>query len=95
MRAGALNPSLAERAPTPPSDVLDKLYLDAVLYHPRALLAAADLVGVGHLAFGTDHPFSIADPEANLAAVDEAFGEQAATVLAKTAAQLYGLRDRG
>lgn len=81
---------LAERAPTPPSAVLGQLYLDAVLYHPRALRAAADLVGVEHLAFGTDHPFSIADPAANLAAIDEAFDpDDRRWVLAGTARELY------
>ena len=67
------DPRLAARAPEPPSGVLGRLFLDAVLYHPRALQAAADLVGTEHLALGTDHPFSIVDPVANLAAIDEAF----------------------
>ena len=79
------DPSLSTRAPSPPSSVLGRLFLDAVLYHPRALRAAADLVGTEHLAFGTDHPFSIADPVANLAAIDEAFMEaDADRVLAGT-----------
>lgn len=85
--------ALAEAAPTPPSSILDRLFLDAVLYHPRALRAAADLVGVGHLAFGTDHPFSIADPDANLDAIRDAFGEpEVVRVLAGTALELYGTR---
>jgi predicted TIM-barrel fold metal-dependent hydrolase len=88
------DPSLAARAPTPPSTVVDRLYLDAVVYHSRALRAAADLVGTDHLAFGTDHPFSIADPQTNLAAIDEAFtGRDVARVLAATAMGLYGLAD--
>lgn len=83
--------SLSRRAETPPSSVLDRLFLDAVLYHPRALRAAADLVGVHHLAFGTDHPFSISDPGTNLEAIREAFAEQdAARVLAGTALELFG-----
>lgn len=83
--------SLSRRAETPPSSVLDRLFLDAVLYHPRALRAAADLVGVGHLAFGTDHPFSISDPDTNLEAIREAFTEaDAARVLADTALELFG-----
>jgi aminocarboxymuconate-semialdehyde decarboxylase len=87
--------SLAVRAPSPPSSVLGQLYLDAVLYHARALAAAADLVGTEHLAFGTDHPFSIADPQANLAAVEAAFGDVGAErVLSGTARDLYGRRAR-
>ena len=65
----ASDPGLVDRMPTPPSDVVDRLFLDSVLYHPRALLTAADLVGTDHLMFGTDHPFSIADPVANVAAI--------------------------
>ena len=54
--------------------------------------AAADLVGVGHLSFGTDHPFSVADPQANLRAIREAFSQpEAAQVLAGSAIDLYGI----
>ncbi len=85
------DPALVDRMPTPPSEVIHQLFLDAVLYHPRALRAAADLVGVGHLMFGTDHPFSIADPEANIAAIREEFDDQdALRVLAGSAITLYG-----
>ncbi|MCG3772585.1 MAG: hypothetical protein JW384_03800 [Nitrosomonadaceae bacterium] len=84
------DPLLVDAMPTPPSEVLDRLFLDAVLYHPRALLAAADLVGVEHLMFGTDHPFSISDPSTNIEAIREAFGaEDAACVLAGAALSLY------
>jgi predicted TIM-barrel fold metal-dependent hydrolase len=84
--------NLARRLPNPPSADLARLYLDAVLYHERAMHAAADLVGVEKLAFGTDHPFSVADPEANLAAIESAFSPQdQATVLEGTARTLFGL----
>jgi len=87
------DPLLVDAMPTPPSEVLDRLFLDAVLYHPRALLAAADLVGVKHLLFGTDHPFSISDPAINIEAIREAFGaEDAACVLAGAALELYSER---
>ena len=85
---------LIDRMPTPPSAVFNQLFLDAVLYHPRALRAAADLVGVDHLMFGTDHPFSIADPEANIAAIREEFSKpDAIKVLAESAIALYGVAD--
>ena len=84
------DPRLADRMPTPPSDVIDRLFLDAVLYHPRALQAAADLVGVNHLMFGTDHPFSISDPQANIDSIREAFADpDALRVLAGAAISLY------
>lgn len=83
---------LVGRAPTTPGDVLDKLFLDAVLYHPRALRAAADLVGVNHMGYGTDHPFSIADPVANRAALREAFDDpELVAVLAGTAIELFSV----
>ena len=84
------DPALAERMPTQPSEVLDRLYLDAVLYHPRALQAAADLVGTDHLMFGTDHPFSISDPEACIVAITDAFdADDASRVLGSAASVLY------
>lgn len=77
-------------APVPPVEQMRRLYLDAVVYHPRALTAAADLVGVAHMAFGTDHPFSIADPAENLAAIRQAFTEsEAQEVLSGTASRLF------
>jgi predicted TIM-barrel fold metal-dependent hydrolase len=86
------DPGLAGRAPAPPSSVLARLFLDAVLYHPRALRTAADLVGTERLAFGTDHPFSIADPVANLGSIAEAFDDaDARRVLGGTALELFGL----
>ncbi len=84
------DPRLVESLPTPPSAVMQKLFLDAVLYHPRALIAAADLVGVDHLMFGTDHPFSISDPAVNIAAIREAFtSADAIKVLSGAAIELY------
>lgn len=88
----ASDPTLVDRMPTPPSEVIDRLFLDAVLYHPRALQAAADLVGTNHLMFGTDHPFSIADPAANISAIHDAFGSSdAISVLAESAVKLYAM----
>ena len=89
----ASDPGLAGRLPHPPSADLARVYLDAVLYHERAMRAAADLVGAERLAFGTDHPFSVADPEANLVAIDAAFSpHERAMVLEGTARDLFGLR---
>ena len=63
------DPQARTRLPSPPSDSFRRLYLDAVVYHERALRATVDLVGADHVSFGTDHPFSVADPQANLAAI--------------------------
>ncbi len=86
------DPSVHGRLPEAPSDSLKRLFLDAVLYHARALRAAADLVGVDRLAFGTDHPFSVADPARNLAAIREAFdADESEHVLAGAARALFDL----
>jgi aminocarboxymuconate-semialdehyde decarboxylase len=75
-----------------PSNQLSSLYLDAVLYHPRALHAAAELVGPRRMLFGTDHPFFSADPRTSLDAVEAEFVDGARTdVLAGTAQSLFGL----
>lgn len=75
--------------PVPPSEELAKLALDAVVYAPRALRAAADLAGVDRLMFGTDHPFTVADPQANLAAIDEALDEGGRRLVRGDAALAY------
>ncbi len=81
-----------KRHDLPPSDGLRNLYLDALVYHPRAIRAVADLVGVDHVMFGTDHPFEIADPQANLAALREALPASDQTqVLSGTASTLFAL----
>jgi aminocarboxymuconate-semialdehyde decarboxylase len=78
-----------------PSEDLKRGTLDAVLFDPAAMTAAAALVGSSRLAFGTDHPFSIADPGRTLSAVDAAFGaDERREVLAGTANRLFGLSDR-
>ncbi|MGN6187728.1 MAG: amidohydrolase family protein [Conexibacter sp.] len=81
-----------ERLPVPPSEELRKLALDALVYAPGPLAAAAELVGPERLMLGTDHPFDIADPAGNLAAIERVFaGPAAASVRGGTAAALFGL----
>lgn len=86
------DPSIHDRLPYPPSHDLAKLYVDSILFHERALDAAADLVGITQIVYGTDHPFSIADPATNLAALKAAFDEEAAEQVGNgTATELFGL----
>ena len=83
-----------ERVKTPPSQQLSLIYLDVVVFHDRAMKAAADLVGPSQLCFGTDHPFAIADPEGHLNSIDRLFdGDDRAAVLSTTADNLFGLLD--
>jgi aminocarboxymuconate-semialdehyde decarboxylase len=86
------DPGVQQRLRRPPSEELGRLFLDGIAYQPAALRAAADLVGADRISFGTDHPFSVADPERNLAAIDEAFsGDSREAVRHRSAAELFGL----
>lgn len=86
------DPLAQERLTVPPSGELAKLWLDGVGYHPRALLAAADLVGPDRIVFGTDHPFFKEHPKDILAAVDGAFaGADREAAAGGNAIRLFGL----
>ncbi len=90
--AWASDPAVHGRLPVRPTERLRSLFLDALSYHPRAMRATADLVGVRQMAFGSDHPFSVADPAANLNGIEEAFeaGEREA-VLHESATKYFNL----
>jgi aminocarboxymuconate-semialdehyde decarboxylase len=78
--------------PVPPSEELARLFVDAIVYHRRTLEAAVDLVGVGHVAYGTDHPFSISDPAVNIAAIASTLTPtEQASVFAEAAISWYRL----
>lgn len=86
------DPSTHARLPEPPSASLARLHLDLVLYHERSMRAAADLVGDDRLVYGTDNPFSVADPAGNHAAMLRAFDGPARERVAHTnARRLFGL----
>ena len=74
----------------PPSEALRGIYMDAVLYHSRALLTTIDFVGTDHVLFGTDQPFSISDPSANREAISVG-QEDAERILSGNAIQLFDL----
>ena len=87
-----LDAQAQERLHSPPSEQLSRLYLDTIVYHERSLRAAADLVGTHRMVFGTDHPFSIAQPDTNLLAISEVFGvDERVAVLSTTAKRVFGL----
>jgi aminocarboxymuconate-semialdehyde decarboxylase len=85
------DPSVQSKLPNLPSEDLAKIAYDAVLYHSGAMLATADLVGTKRMAFGTDHPFSVADPTSTLDALSVFDETQQADVLSETARQIFGL----
>jgi predicted TIM-barrel fold metal-dependent hydrolase len=80
-----------------PSEALSGLWLDSVVYHRRALQAAADLVGKDRLLFGTDHPFFKDRPRDIFATVGEAFADDPAgldAVASRNAISFFRLPDR-
>ena len=81
------------RLPHPPSSYFEKLHLDALVYYGPAFRAAQGLVSSERLHFGTDHPFSVSDPAANLRTIDTELRSEAerARVRGAGAAELFGL----
>jgi predicted TIM-barrel fold metal-dependent hydrolase len=83
-----------KRLPVPPSEALSGLWVDSVVYHRRALHAAADLVGMDRILFGTDHPFFKDSPEDIFATVADAFSEDQRSreaVASQNAVSFFGL----
>ncbi len=85
------DPSVHDTLPDLPSRDLAKLVYDAVLYHEGAMQATADLVGVENMAFGTDHPFSVADPNSTLDALGVFDEDGQNAVLHVTARRVFGV----
>ena len=89
------DPSVREQLPVKPTEDLRKIFFDALVYHPPALLAVRELVGTDRMAFGSDHPFSVADPAVNLRAIDETLApEERDAVRSGSARAFFGLPRR-
>lgn len=79
-----------------PSESLRGIYTDAVVYHQRALAATVDFVGEDHVVFGTDHPFSISDPQANRDAIVRGQRDDVVNrIFGQNAARLFGFQLAG
>jgi aminocarboxymuconate-semialdehyde decarboxylase len=87
------DPSVQERLDVRPTEELGKIFYDALVYHAPSMLAVRELVGADQMAFGTDHPFSGADPVANLRAIDDSFpSDERDAVLSGSARRFFGLQ---
>lgn len=77
----------------PPSQFIQQLYLDALVYAGPALQAALRLMGAQHLMFGTDQPFSVSDPETNIKMLQTEMGNRSdfQAVMHKNAAAFFNL----
>jgi aminocarboxymuconate-semialdehyde decarboxylase len=94
--AWRVDPAARERCPVPPSELLARIHLDALVYAPGPLRLIVDAVGADRVMFGTDHPFDVADPERNLSAIAAALSEEERRgVLSRSASALFGLPNAG
>ena len=89
--------TIEDSLPNPPSTYLRQLYLDALVYYAPAFQAEYQLVGEERLMFGTDHPFSIAEPEINRSTIQEELGNGEAyrKIMERNAIDFFGLVDKG
>ena len=55
----------------PPSEYLDALYFDSLVYTEDALSRLVSIAGAGHVLLGTDYPFDmgVTDPVARIDAI--------------------------
>ena len=87
------DPAVEKQLPLPPSAYLRRLRLDALVYYGGAFSAAMQLVGAERLMFGSDHPFTVADPQANLETIFAELEDRnrLANVLAQNAREFFAL----
>lgn len=73
-------------------EYLQEFYYDVISFHPPAIRAAIETVGVDRLMFGTDYPFGIEDAEWTIETVEAAIpdADDRDAVFATTALELYG-----
>jgi len=76
----------------PPSEVLERLYLDTVNGYEPALRCAIETVGEDHLIFGSDYPQPLGDLRAAISSVEDAVARRhRGHVFGDNAARLFGL----
>lgn len=74
---------------------LPRFFYDAISYSPAVLRMTAEQVGVDHLLFGTDHPYSAADPcqLADTVLHADFSGFEQASIFSGNAIKLFGLSE--
>jgi aminocarboxymuconate-semialdehyde decarboxylase len=76
--------------PRPPSEAIERLYLDTVSFHEPALRCALDLVGPERILFGSDYPHVVSDVASSLTAVEHALNRRDRNrILGNNAAELF------
>jgi aminocarboxymuconate-semialdehyde decarboxylase len=73
-----------------PSDYLERIWFDSLVYDPRGLARLVDEVGTSQVVLGTDYPFDMGhyDPGVLLSQFDEATQR---SILGENARRLFGL----
>lgn len=77
----------------PVIDYLREFYYDTISFHPPAIRAAIETVGVDRLLFGTDYPFGIEDAAWTVESVSTAIPDETEreAVFSGTATELFGI----
>jgi aminocarboxymuconate-semialdehyde decarboxylase len=77
-----------------PTEYLNQLYFDALVFTPEGLRHLAAQVGASQLMLGTDHPIPWElHPVDHVFATDTLSDEQMAAILGGNAARLFGLKE--
>lgn len=77
----------------PVVEYLREFHYDVISFHPPAIRAAVETVGVDRLLFGTDYPFGIEDADWTIESVETAIpdGDDREAVFGGNAVDLFGL----
>ena len=72
---------------------LQRFYYDVISFHPPALEAAIETVGVDQFVFGTDYPFHEASTDATISDVESVVSEESdlRAIMSQTAEDLFGI----
>ena len=84
-------PACASGAPKKPSDYLDRIFLDAVVFTPGALALCIETVGPQNVVYGSDYPHNIGDMAGVLARVDALDAQTRDRVRGQNALKLFGI----
>lgn len=81
------------KAKRSPSDYLDRIYVDNMIYIPTALTWLASQIGSDHIALGSDYPFDIGpeDPTEIVRTAPDLGDADRENVLYRTAWNLFGV----
>jgi aminocarboxymuconate-semialdehyde decarboxylase len=79
----------------PPSEIIERLYLDTVSAHPAALRCAMELVGAERVLFGSDYPHLIGNVAGGIGMIENTVGRRdRGKVLGDNAANMFRLQPR-